>query len=69
MSSELIRKLRRLEGRNVNLCLADGSRLDDVSLVSVRSRTIWVFGNGQDAFVRVDQVRDFWEAQPFRPAA
>ncbi len=69
MSSELVRRLRRLEGQNVNLCLADGSRLDDVSLVSVRSRTIWVFGNGGDAFVRVDQVRDFWESQPLLPAA
>ncbi len=69
MSSELLRKLRRLEGQNVNLCLADGSRLDDVSLVSVRSRTIWVFRNGGDAFVRVDQVRDFWESQPLRSAA
>lgn len=69
MSTELLRKFRRLEGQNVHLCLADGSRLDDVSLVSVRSRTIWVFGNGEDAFVRVEEVRDFWEAQPLRPAA
>ena len=69
MGTDLIRKLRRLEGRNVHLCLADGSRLDDVSLVSVRSRTIWVFGNGADAFVRVDQVTDFWEASPLSSAA
>ena len=69
MTTELLRRLRGLEGRNVNLCLADGSRLDDVALVSVGRRTIWVFANGQDSFVRVADVRDFWEAQPLRPAA
>ena len=69
MSIELLRRLRALEGRHVHLCLADGSRLDDVALVSVRSRTIWVFGNGADAFVPVAQVTDFWEAQPLKWAA
>ncbi len=69
MGVELLRRLRALEGRRVHLCLADGSRLDDVALVSVRSRTIWVFGSGEDTFVPSDQVSDFWEARPLTSAA
>jgi len=44
----------------VHLALADGSRLDDVSLVSARGVKLWVFNNGEDAFVPVAQVIDFW---------
>jgi hypothetical protein len=69
MSTEQRRELRKLEGRSVNLSLADGSRLDDVSLVSVRARTVWVFSGGEDVFLRVDSVVDFWEATPVRSAA
>ncbi|MDP8937191.1 MAG: hypothetical protein M3O23_05605 [Actinomycetota bacterium] len=69
MSGELLRRLRALEGRRVHLCLADGSRLDDVALVSVGRGTIWVFGGGEDTFVRTGQVRDFWEARPLSSAA
>ncbi len=69
MTTELLRKLRGLQGRNVSLCLVDGSRLDDVALVSVRTRTIWVFTNGEDTFVRVADVRDWWEAGLVRRAA
>lgn len=69
MSVELLRRLRAREGRRVHLCLADGSRLDDVALVSVGRGTIWVFVTGDDTFVCSDQVRDFWEARPLTSAA
>ena len=38
MTVEKRRELRRFEGSSVNLALADGSRLDDVSLVSARAQ-------------------------------
>ena len=62
MSAEQHMKLRGLEGRTVHLALVDGSRLDDVALVSARSRTVWVYTNGQDTFVPIADVVDVWES-------
>jgi hypothetical protein len=55
--------LRTLEGRQVGLSLADGSRIDDATLVSARpSRgTLWLFSGGADLFVRAAAVVDAWE--------
>ena len=44
----------------MNLALADGSRLDDVSLVSARGTTLWIFTAGEDRFVPVTAVIDAW---------
>ncbi len=63
------RELRRLEGRAVHLSLADGSRLDDVALVSARRVTLWIFDNGRDVFVPVADVVDVWPAEHSRTAA
>jgi hypothetical protein len=60
MTVEKRRALRRFEGSTVNLALADGSRLDDVSLVSARGGTIWIFAGGEDRFVPVTTVVDAW---------
>jgi len=62
MSAEQQMKLRGLEGRTVHLALVDGTRLDDVALVSARSRTVWVFTNGEDTFVPMTDVVDVWES-------
>jgi hypothetical protein len=62
-------KLHKLEGCNVHISLADGSRLDEVSLISARRNTLWIFANGEDTFLPVEQVIDVWEAQPVRFAA
>ena len=62
MSTQQQMKLRGLEGRTVHLALVDGSRLDDVALVSARSRTLWVFTNGEDTFVPISDVVDVWES-------
>jgi hypothetical protein len=51
------------------MALAGGTRLDDVDLVSARRRTCWVFVNGEDLFVPVDDVIDVWEPQPAQSAA
>jgi hypothetical protein len=46
--------LRELEGREVNLALADGSRIDGVRLISTgggRTPTVWLFAHGIDVFL------------------
>jgi hypothetical protein len=69
MTTEQKRGLRQLEGHKVGLALVDGSRIDDADLVSARGTSLWLFSNGEDAFVRADQVVDVWEARVVRPAA
>jgi hypothetical protein len=56
MTAEQKRGLRRLEGHKVHLALVDGSRIDDADLISARGATLWLFSNGDDAFVPVDEV-------------
>jgi hypothetical protein len=63
------RELRRLEGSNVHLALADGSRRDDVMLVSAHGLRVWIFDTGEDVFVPVAEVVDFWPAQRFGSSA
>ena len=60
MTGEKRRELRGFEGLSVNLALADGSRLDDVNLVSARGTTLWIFSGGEDRFVPVTAVIDAW---------
>ncbi len=69
MTAEQRRGLRALEGRLVHLALANGSRLDEVALVSAGKTTLWVFVNGEDLFVPVEGVLDAWEARSYRSAA
>jgi hypothetical protein len=56
--------LRDLEGREVSIALADGSRFDAVTLVSAgrgRTPTVWLFDGGIDVFVPRATVIDAWE--------
>ena len=69
MTTEQKRGLRRLEGHKIHLALSDGSRIDDADLVSARGATLWLFTNGEDAFVRADEVIEVWETPLLRPAA
>ena len=58
-------QLAALEGRQVNVALRDGSRIDDCQLVSTgrtRVASIWLFANDTDTFVALDDVTDSWEA-------
>jgi hypothetical protein len=69
-----IQELRTFEGHQVCLALADGSRIDDCSLVSAgrsRARRVWLFVNGLDVFIRPADVVAVWESAPLRrqPAA
>ena len=63
MTAERRRESRRLEGLGVNLALADGSRLDDVSLVSAHGLSLWIFDGGEDVFVPIASVIDFWASE------
>jgi hypothetical protein len=52
------------EGQNVSVSLADGSRIDDATLVSAgRSnvRTLWLYSNGTDVFVPFAEIIDLWQ--------
>jgi hypothetical protein len=65
MTNEQRAGLVSLEGQRISLSLADGSRFDDCELVSAgrhRVGTLWLFANGSDMFVPVDDVIDLWEA-------
>jgi len=67
--AQAIEELRKFEGRQVSVALADGSRIDDCSLVSAgrgRADTVWVFVNGTDVFVRLAEVVAVWEVAPRR---
>lgn len=64
MTAEKRRELHRYEGSSVNLALVDGSRLDDVSLISARGLTLWIFDGGEDAFVPMADVIDIWASEP-----
>jgi hypothetical protein len=64
MRTRQVEQLRALEGRQVGLALRDGSRIDDCQLIAAgrsRPRTVWVFVEGRDTFLRLDQVVDLWE--------
>lgn len=63
MTPRRICDLRTLEGRQVGISLADGSRIDDATLVSARPArgTLWLFAGGTDVFVRTATVVDAWE--------
>jgi hypothetical protein len=57
--------VRLLEGRQVCVALRNGSRIDDCQLVSagrISTDTLWLFSNGADLFVSIDEVLDVWEA-------
>lgn len=61
--------LRGLEGRQVSLALADGSRLDAVTLVSAgrgSTPTVWLFAQGIDVFLPRRSVIAAWEPLPAR---
>jgi hypothetical protein len=66
MDTQQRRKVASLEGRRVNLALRGGIRIDDCQLVSAgrgRPKRLWVFSNGQDAFIPMSEVVELWEAQ------
>ncbi len=69
MTAQQQRDLRTLEGRRVNVALADGRRFDDVALVSARGTKLWIFDGGEDTFVPAADVLEVWEAQPTYAAA
>jgi hypothetical protein len=56
--------LRSLEGRQVGVALADGSRLDGCTLVSAgrgRSSTAWFWTGRADVFLPLASLVDIWE--------
>lgn len=63
-------QLAALEGYQVSLALRNGDRIDDAQLVSARENcagTLWLFTNGSDRFIAVEDVIEVWEADPAGP--
>ena len=59
-----------LEGQQVNVALADGTRIDDCQLISAGrsdAPTLWLYTNGADRFVPLAEIRDVWESGSARP--
>jgi hypothetical protein len=72
MAKQQRRSARSIEGRQVNVALRDGTRLDDCNLVSTGRNCVdnmWLFTNGEDLFVALDDVVDVWETDANRPAS
>ena len=72
MAKQQQRRLQSIEGRQVNVALRDGSRIDDCNLVSSGRNCVdnlWLFTNGQDVMVALDDVVDVWETDGNRPQA
>jgi hypothetical protein len=58
------RSFRSMEGHHVFISLADGSRLDDVELVSAghgRAATLWISDGETDSMIKASDVVDLWE--------
>jgi hypothetical protein len=52
-----------LQGQTVSVALADGSRIDEATLVSVgrwRTGMLWLYSNGADVFVPFADIVDLW---------
>jgi len=64
MTGQKLQHLIGLEGHHVGLTLTDGSQISDCQLVFAGRETMWVFTDGEDAFVPVDVVVDVWESVP-----
>lgn len=65
MTREQVPTFRKLEGHHISLALVDGTRIDDCQLISVsrhRNGTVWVYTEGDDRFIPIADVIDFWEA-------
>lgn len=65
--AEQLRRWRSLQGRQVSIAVADGSCIQDCQLISTGvpgTDNLWVFSNGRDVFVPVEEVLDVWEADP-----
>jgi hypothetical protein len=72
MAADRTTDLRSIEGRQVNLALRDGTRIDDANLVSGgRNRLdhLWIFVDGEDVFVARADVLEVWQADNDPPRA
>jgi hypothetical protein len=64
-------QMRRLEGKQVSVSLRGGDRLDACQLISGSrsgTGTVWLFWNGIDVFIPVENVLDVWEVPASRVA-
>ena len=72
MSYQQMKRFRSLEGYQVSLALADGSRILDAQLISAGRpglSSVWILIDGTDNFIPVMTVTEVWEiANPSQAA-
>jgi hypothetical protein len=72
MTRKQMSSLSLIEGRQVNVALRDGTRIDDCNLVSSGRNcpnSLWLFTNGEDVFIARSDVVDVWETDADPPRA
>lgn len=60
------KELRKLEGHHVNLTLADGTNIDQATLISAgrgRTASLWIYTNHTDTIIPLGHVVNVWEPQ------
>ncbi|MDQ1397333.1 MAG: hypothetical protein QOG64_2592 [Acidimicrobiaceae bacterium] len=71
MAHERTAQLRLLEGHQVSISLRNGARIDDCKLVSSGGTWVphlWLYANGGDTFVPLEEIVDLWEVAPHHRA-
>jgi hypothetical protein len=71
MAEQIHQTLRHLEGRQIGLVLADGSRILDAQLISAGRpglSSVWILIDGNDSFIPVMTVTEVWEISSTNPS-
>lgn len=63
MRHGLVGDLRALQGRRVSVALTDHSCIHDGFLLGVTSERVWLDSSGEETFVSLADVVDFWETR------
>ena len=63
MRHGLVGDLRALQGRRVSVALADRSCIHDGFLLGVTAERVWLDSSGEETFVSLVDVVDFWETR------
>ncbi|HVM04286.1 MAG TPA: hypothetical protein VM242_03845 [Acidimicrobiales bacterium] len=63
MRHRLVGDLRALQGRRVSVALTDQSCIHDGFLLGVTAERVWLDSSGEETFVSLADVVDFWETR------
>lgn len=63
MRHKLVGDLLALQGRRVSVALTDHSCIHDGFLLGVVAERVWLDSSGEERFVSLADVVDFWESR------